>query len=455
MASDGQSSEDLIREAKESVRPIDSPNMPPTDPLVDDTEASGEYRTVTDRMMSEGQVDQSPAPVATPSPTPVRRPDPELYATEPRSREFAEVSPSVAPTTPADGAPSGRWLQFFGKLLLVLVALLWILLLSAYADDPVDLVAVFGGGLLVTIIPGILAILLSGAGDNRAAAAAASTVAVSGEVPRPSGRFVRFVGWVILILIALGWIVLLIGLLEDPGGIITSIFGGVLISVVPATIGFVFISEGTLDATASGENGELASQSRTTVPTATSPSVRRLDPEPYVPKPESEESTKVPRPAASQVTVSSLRNGRVQRFFGWVVLIVIALGWLRMLAGLADVQDVFVSIGVAVAITLVPAFVGIMLLGAGNDETPDSELTLESGGESGRGGLFVVLCWILLLLTLVSWVVLIVALFGDSTGVVGTIVGGLVVSLVPIFVALLLLADGDTPEDSHQLTSDV
>lgn len=449
MPSDGPSTEDMIKQAKESVRPIDSPQIPPANPPVDDTEAPGEYRTVTERMMSEGQVDQSPAPVHAHSPAPVRRPEPELYVQESRSREFAEVSPSVAPATPADGARSGRVLQFFGRLLLVLVALLWLLLFSAYADDPVDLVAIFGGGLLITIIPGILASLLSSAGDKRAATAA-SAAAASGEAANPSGRFVRFVGWVILILIGLAWIVLLIGLLDDPRGIITSLFGGVLISAIPAAIGFVLISEGTTDVTTSDEYGYTTSKSTTTVPTATSPSVRRLDPEPYVQTPESEESTEVPRPAASPATVGSSRKGRVQRFFGWIILIVIALGWLRMLAGLADVQHVFASIGVAVAITVVPAFVGFMLIGAGNDETPDFARIPEPAGESGRGELFLVLFWIMLLLTLVSWVVLIIALISGSTGVVGTIVGGLMVSVVPIFVALLLLTDGESPEGNDQ-----
>jgi mannose/fructose/N-acetylgalactosamine-specific phosphotransferase system component IID len=144
----------------------------------------------------------------------------------------------------------------------------------------------------------------------------------------------------------------------------------------------------------------------------------------------------------SRAPMGKPRKGRVRRFFGWIVLIVIALSWIRMLSGLADEADVIVSIGAALLITVIPAFVGLLLIGAGTDQTSDSALPAEAENGSRQGRFLRFIGWIVFGLTAVAWIALIVALIDDRSGIVGIIIGGVVVSVIPIFVAMMLIGDG-------------
>lgn len=52
-----------------------------------------------------------------------------------------------------------------------------------------------------------------------------------------SGRFLRFAGTFILVMMALFWISLLIGIIDDPGAIGEILGGGVVLSVIPVIVG--------------------------------------------------------------------------------------------------------------------------------------------------------------------------------------------------------------------------
>ncbi len=133
----------------------------------------------------------------------------------------------------------------------------------------------------------------------------------------------------------------------------------------------------------------------------------------------------------------------MSRFFGWIFLIVIALSWIRLLSGLADEPDVVISIGAALLITVIPAFFGIMLLGAGSDQASDSALPSEPESEPRKGGFLRFIGWIIVGLTTVAWIVLVIALINDPAGIVGIVLGGLVVSVIPLIAALILIGNQD------------
>lgn len=185
------------------------------------------------------------------------------------------------------------------------------------------------------------------------------------------------------------------------------------------------------------------------------PPVARSAPEPYVPAPEPPRVAAQPPQSLPGVPMAKPRKGRVRRFFGWIVFIVIALSWIRMLSELGDTSDVVVTIGAALFITLIPAFIGFALVGAGID--PESEPTLapEPEDEPRRGGFLRFIAWIILALTAFAWIVLVLSLIDDPSGIVGIVLGGLVTSLVPILIALILMSDGDALAAEEQDNPDI
>ncbi len=144
------------------------------------------------------------------------------------------------------------------------------------------------------------------------------------------------------------------------------------------------------------------------------------------------------------------RKGRVRRFFGWIVFIVIALYWMGLLSVLGDESDVVVTIGVALLITVIPVFIGFALLGAGVDQEKASTLAPEPESRPRRSGFLRFVGWIILALTAVAWIVLVIALIDDPSGILGIVLAGLVISVIPVFIALMFITDGDAPAVEEQ-----
>ncbi|MEA2023629.1 MAG: hypothetical protein U9N79_04980 [Actinomycetota bacterium] len=121
----------------------------------------------------------------------------------------------------------------------------------------------------------------------------------------------------------------------------------------------------------------------------------------------------------------------------------IALFWIGLLSVLADESNIVVTIGGALLVTVLPAFVGFALLGAGIDQEQGSSLDPEPESRPRRSGFLRFVGWIILALTAIAWIVLVLALIDDPSGILGIILGGLVISVIPGFVALMFITDGD------------
>ena len=241
MASNKPGSEDMIRQAKESLRSPDTSRMPPADVPVEDAAPPVDHRTVTERMIDEGQIDQPPSP----APAPVARLTPNPSAPRPKPPRPkpprpAEKSSSVLPPTPVRKPRKGRVRRFFGWITLIVIALSWIRMLSGLGDE-LDVVVSIGAALFITAIPAFLALLLIGAGTSQVPDSEPSPEPESGS---RSGRFLRFIGWIILGLTALAWIALILSLIDDPSGIVGIILGGLVVSVIPIIAALILLGDG-------------------------------------------------------------------------------------------------------------------------------------------------------------------------------------------------------------------
>lgn len=137
------SSDDLIRQAKESfTSPTSDREMPPERPA-EDNERAPEPQTVADRMYDKLEADRVDKTPSEPEPFRTYRP---------------KQSVTDAPRSSSGG---GRVWRIIGIAILVPIAALWALLLVGLALDPEDAGSVIGGAVILTGIPigiGILAL---------------------------------------------------------------------------------------------------------------------------------------------------------------------------------------------------------------------------------------------------------------------------------------------------------
>jgi hypothetical protein len=78
------------------------------------------------------------------------------------------VPPSQVNTGNITG--DGRWMRLIGNILLGFAAAMWLILIIGLIDNPDDLGATVGGGVITTFIPVLFGIVLRRAGRNRGVA---------------------------------------------------------------------------------------------------------------------------------------------------------------------------------------------------------------------------------------------------------------------------------------------
>ncbi len=129
------SSDDLIRQAKESLAaPEPRPEMHTQRP-VEEVDPTRTHRTVTDRMQDGLERDRVVSTTSHPSRVPTQT-----------------AAGNVAPKPDSSSKGTRAW-RVLGILTLGSVAALWALLILGIALDPSDAGEAIGGGAILTVIP--------------------------------------------------------------------------------------------------------------------------------------------------------------------------------------------------------------------------------------------------------------------------------------------------------------
>lgn len=129
------SSDDLIRQAKESLAAPGARSEVPTQQPVEEVDPTGAYGTVADRMHDRLERDRVVSTTNRPPRVPTRA---------------AAGSDAPQPDSASKGARAWRVL---GIVILGSVAVLWALLILGVALDPSDAGEAIGGAAILTVIP--------------------------------------------------------------------------------------------------------------------------------------------------------------------------------------------------------------------------------------------------------------------------------------------------------------
>ena len=155
---DQPSSDDLIRQAKESFLNVAEERDAEVQARVEDIKQAAVQTTRVDQRAKQSQV-RRPVPAAKATRT-VRDP-----ARGRRVRPRAERTSGPAPTDAgARRSGSGMILRAIGSFMLLMVAGLWILLIIGFIGGESEVGDALGGGVVLTLIPFILGMLLRRAG---------------------------------------------------------------------------------------------------------------------------------------------------------------------------------------------------------------------------------------------------------------------------------------------------
>ncbi len=129
------SSDDLIRQAKESLAAPRHRSEVPTQRPAEEVDPTGTHRTVTDRMHDRLGRDRVVSTTSHPSRVPTHA-----------------AAGSVAPRTDTASKGTKAW-RVLGIVILGSIAALWALLILGIALDPSDAGEAIGGAAILTVIP--------------------------------------------------------------------------------------------------------------------------------------------------------------------------------------------------------------------------------------------------------------------------------------------------------------
>ena len=173
MTSDTLTSDEMIRQAKDALALAKEDFLPKVD------------AEVVARGMPTSDIGVEMPMEALPR-TASQRPRPDPGSAQPeRARRVGSSTPdhlvtarriptvTTGPVPPSDFSTgsltgSGRWMRILGGVLLGFVAVMWVLLLIGAVDNPDDLRATIGGGIVMTFVPFLLGLILRTAGKRRA-----------------------------------------------------------------------------------------------------------------------------------------------------------------------------------------------------------------------------------------------------------------------------------------------
>ena len=148
-------SDDLIRQAKESLASSTHDQEMPMGHPVEESDLAGEHQTVADRMYARIEADQIEADQIEADRIEADRI--ETYRVEEAPSEpapFRAYPPKESVTGMPESSPGrGRGWRIIGLVILLPIAVLWALLLLAIALDPADAGEVIGGAVMLTAIP--------------------------------------------------------------------------------------------------------------------------------------------------------------------------------------------------------------------------------------------------------------------------------------------------------------